>query len=113
MERLKVKEVTVVLTEQETELFKGVLNVEAAYRGLDEVLDGVKSHRYTTCRRMLSRFDEITREIKFDVGDKHALLTLTTLFILAAKNSKGDYLREKLLLGLAQTFQDTHRELGV
>ena len=105
MERLKVKEVTVVLTEQETELFKGVLNVEAVYRG-------VKSHRYTTCKMMLSRFDDVTREIKFDVGDKHALLTLTTLFILEANKTK-DHVREKLLLGLAQTFQDTHRELGV
>ena len=113
MEKLIVKEVTVVLTEQEAELFKSVLTAEAALRGLDEVLDGVKSHRYQTCRRMLSRFDDISREIKFDIGDKHALLTLTTLFILAANNSKGDYLREKLAIGLAQTFQDTHRELGV
>ena len=113
MEKLKVKEVTVRLTEEEIELFKSVLLTEKIQRGLDEVLDGVKSHRYTTCKRMLERFDDVTREIKFDVGDKHALLTLVTLFIIEADKRRFDYLRRNILLDLAKTFQDTHRELGV
>lgn len=112
MERLKVKEVTVVLTEQETELFKGVLTSEMVQRGIDEVLDGIKSHRYVTCKNVLSRFDDVTCSITFDISDRHSLLTIVTLFILEANKTK-DYIREKQLLGLAKTFQDTHRELGV